>query len=307
MMNVGTVLGILGVMIGAVGAPSLDTSQTWVETPDGKPVIDRGAAGEWDASAVDNPFLFSEDGTLYCFYEGQDKPFKQGGHERIGLAMSRDGLRWVKSKSNPVLDVGPEGAWDGVVSKLPVVTRLGSRYHMFYSGRDARTKQIGLATSTNLVDWTRHPTNPVIPSRPDSWDAFISTYPAPPMLVDGRWHFLYRGMAGYYRQQGAGLAVSDDLVTWKRASDDPLTPLAEEVASLAVAQTAERYVGLAQAPSRSYWVSDDLASWRKEGPIRLTGEKVDTLSNPVWFGGEWIVVYEKQDRIHRAVLGGEGK
>jgi predicted GH43/DUF377 family glycosyl hydrolase len=218
------------------------------------------------------------------------------------MARSTDGIHWEKSQHNPVLDVGPEGAWDGVVSKLPVVTRHEGSYYMFYSGRDKRTKQIGLATSADLIRWTRHPDNPVLPSTPGAWDNLISTYPAPPLLIDGRWYLLYRGMAGYYHDQGVGLAISSDLVSWQRAGAEPLTPLAEEVASLAVVGTAQGYVGLAQAPSRSYWVSDDLMTWRKQGLVKLSGEKVETLSNPIWFGGKWMVVYEKQDRICRAIL-----
>ena len=72
--------------------PALDSEWTWLERPDGKPFIDRCAEGSWDAHAVDNPFLLVHDGSLYCFYEAQDKPFQEGGHEQVGLAVSRDGV-----------------------------------------------------------------------------------------------------------------------------------------------------------------------------------------------------------------------
>ena len=107
----------------ADGPPALDESLVWVEDPAGTPVIDRGPQGAWDALAVDNPFLFVDGDRLHCFYEGQDKPFDQGGHERAGVAVSSDGIRWQKADANPILDVGPPGSWDGTVAKLPVVTR----------------------------------------------------------------------------------------------------------------------------------------------------------------------------------------
>ncbi len=285
----------------ATGRPLLSEVSTWEEAPKASPVIDRGPEGAWDHYAVDNPFLLEVDGTLYCFYEGQDKPLNESGHERIGLAVSRDGLHWKKHAANPILGVGEAGAFDSVVAKLPVVISVDGTYYLFYSGRDDKTKQIGLATSTNLTTWTKHPGNPVLPSRAQRWDRFISTYPAPPMKHDGRYYLLYRGMASLYKKQGAGLAVSDDLVHWKRAVDEPVITVAKEIASFAVSPDGEGYAGIAQAPTRCYWRSDDLRHWMPGMTPRFTGHRVDTLSNPVWFRGDWMIVYEQEDRIYRAV------
>jgi hypothetical protein len=275
---------------------------TWVEDPPGNPVIDRGPAGKWDAYAVDNPFLFMDGKALYCFYEGQDKPFETGGHERIGMALSEDGIRWRKSGANPILDTGPAGSWDSVVAKLPVVVRGHEKYYLYYSGRDGNTKQIGLATSPDLVDWTKHADNPVLRSRPQGWDRFLSTHPAPPFEREARFYLLYRGMTGLYRGQGLGLAVSTDLEHWQRVQDGPVIPTSEEIASLAVAETAEGHVGVAQAPTRCYWTSRDLVHWARRDRVRFTGRRVDTLSNPTCFQGRWIVLYEQEDRVYRAVL-----
>lgn len=283
------------------GAFPAAAGRMWAEDPAGKPVIDRGPEGAWDAYAVDNPFLFIEQGTAYCFYEAQDKPFDQGGHEQVGLAVSRDGIRWEKWKDNPILDVGPKGSWDSVVAKLPVVIRHNAEYYLFYSGRDGQTKQIGLATSTDLRYWTKCAGNPVLRSRPDAWDKFLSTHPAPVFEREGRFFLLYRGMTSLYREQGLGVATSSDLVHWKRVQEGPVIATEEEIASLAVARTAAGFVGIAQAPQRAYWFSKDLLKWQKGGIPRFTGQDVATLSNPVFFSGEWIVLYEQKDRIYRAV------
>ena len=66
------------------------------------------------------------------------------------------------------------------------------------------------------------------------------------------------------------------------------------------AAAASRYV--AQAPERRFWRSSDLVSWTKGEPARFTGPQVSTVSNPVHFGGRWLVVYEQDDRIYRAEL-----
>jgi beta-1,4-mannooligosaccharide phosphorylase len=286
----------------ATEPPALDESLIWAEDPAGAPVIDRGPAGAWDALAVDNPFLFADGDTLHCFYEGQDKPFDQDGHERAGMAVSSDGIRWQKADANPILDVGPPGSWDSTVAKLPVVTRKDDTFYLFYSGRNEITKQIGLATSTDLVHWAKHAGNPVLQSRPDAWDKQLSTHPAPPFELNGRFFLLYRGMSAFYKNQGLGVAVSDDLTHWERATDAPTIATDEEVASLAVTRSADGLVAIAQAPQRAYWHSTDLLKWERAGEVRLTGPRVSTISNPVWFRGGWIVVYEQDDRIYRAVL-----
>ena len=285
-----------------VSCVPLDTSLTWVETPAGAPVIDRGPEGAWDHYAVDNPFVLVDGERLLCFFEAQDKPFEQGGGERVGLAISRDGIHWEKIGENPILDVGPAGAWDSMVAKLPAVTKHDGKYYMFYSGRDGKTKQIGLAMSEDGVHWTKAAANPVLASRQGEWDRFISTYPASLFVRDGQFFLLYRGMTSLYKNQAVGLAISSNLVDWRRASDEPVIPVGEEIASLAVAESGEGYVGISQAPHREYWSSRDLRAWRKGRSVKFTGRRVDTLSNPFLVGGVWQVLYEQEDRIYRAVL-----
>lgn len=283
-------------------APAIDWNGTWIETPAGKPVIDRGAKGSWEHLAVDNPYLFVNKNRLYCFYEAQDLPLKVGGHERIGLAVSTDGLHWDKEPSNPILEVGSEGSWDHVVSKLPMVFGSDHKFYMFYSGRDRKTKQIGLAQSADLIHWKRMKNNPVLKSRPDHWDRFLSTYPAAVVQKDSKYYLLYRGMKKLYAQQGVGLAVSSDLIHWQRAHSEVVISVDEEIASFAVAHTQAGFIGISQSTQRNYWASHDLVHWKKGPVAKFDGPKVDTLSNPVFFRGQWMLVYEQNDRIYRAVL-----
>jgi hypothetical protein len=284
-------------------APSIDPSWTWVETPPGHPVIDRGPEGGWDHLAVDNPFVLVDGDRYLCFYEAQDKPFDRGGREQIGLAVSSDGVHWEKkSAGNPIFGVGPEGAWDSHIAKLPTVFERQGTYYLFYSGKDARTKQIGLATSTDLISWTKHEANPVLRARPGKWDRQLSTHPASVFRREGRFYLLYRGMSRFYADQGLGLAVSDDLVHWERARDDPVIPTDREIASLAVVETPDGYLAIAQSPGRPYWRSADLVTWTEGPSAKFTGPRVETLSNPFLAAGGWRVLYEQQDRIYAAVL-----
>lgn len=292
----------------AAKPPPLDPKGTWVETPWGQPVIDRGTDGAWDRYAVDNPYVYVEGGRFYCFFEAQDKPFIQGGHEAFGLAVSVDGLRWEKAAGNPILDVGEAEAWDSVVAKLPAgVTKRDGLYHLFYSGLDRRTKQIGLATARKLTGpWTKAAENPILKSRRENWDAFLSTYPAPVFEAEGKYHLLFRGMERRYRRQGAGLALSSDLRHWQRYADSPIIPVTEEMASLAVTQAGGRYIGISQPTDlgkRRYWFSADLKHWQKGPPVNFRASvEAETLSNPFVANGVWTVLYEQKDRIYRAVL-----
>jgi glycerophosphoryl diester phosphodiesterase len=288
--------------------PPLDPQGVWVETPWATPVIDRGMAEAWDHMAVDNPYIHVEGDWFFCFYEAQDKPIASGGREAFGIAVSEDGTTWKKLPGNPILTTGDDGAWDDIVAKLPAgVIRRNGLYHLFYSGRNSHTKQIGLATARELTGpWTKSPANPVLRSRPGKWDQVLSTHPAAVFEIDGRCHLLFRGMERRYQHQGVGLAVSSDLRHWHRPADAPTIPVSEEIASLAVAQVNQRFVGISQPmdlQNRSYWFSDDLMQWKKGPPVNFRASvKAETLSNPFLSGGQWTVLYEQKDRIYRAVL-----
>lgn len=81
-----------------------------------------------------------------------------------------------------------------------------------------------------------------------------------------------------------------------------MIPVGEEIASMAVTESGGGYLGISQSPCREYWSSRDLRRWTKGRPVKFTGPRVDTLSNPFLAGGVWQVLYEQQDRIYRAVL-----
>jgi hypothetical protein len=53
---------------------------------------------------------------------------------RIGHAYSSNGIAWTKDTLNPVLEDGPPGSWDDIMSYQPSVLFDGSTYHMWYSG-----------------------------------------------------------------------------------------------------------------------------------------------------------------------------
>lgn len=88
--------------------------------------------------------------------------------DHIGHAVSRDLIHWTEQP----LTVGP-GEKGGMEDMQPwtgcAVVHEGL-FHLFYTMRssreDGRNQRIGLATSRDLVNWMRHPNNPVITPDP---------------------------------------------------------------------------------------------------------------------------------------------
>ena len=79
---------------------------------------------------------------------------------------------WVKYAGNPVLVSGTSGSWDdnGVISGN-VIYEEGI-YKMWYSAEHPFHWQIGYATSTDGINWTKYAGNPVLPiGGTGEWDS----------------------------------------------------------------------------------------------------------------------------------------
>ncbi|MBG88902.1 MAG: hypothetical protein CMO80_18650 [Verrucomicrobiales bacterium] len=104
---------------------------------------------------------------------------------RMGYATSKDGIEWER-EAEPVLDKGPEGAWDELwVSHVHVIADPHHGYHCFYFGSweynegvDQQRGAIGHAYSEDGVHWERNPNNPILEPRNGQWDAWSVQGPA---------------------------------------------------------------------------------------------------------------------------------
>ncbi|HMP43372.1 MAG TPA: hypothetical protein PKA05_23565, partial [Roseiflexaceae bacterium] len=81
------------------------------------------------------------------------------GLARIGYAVSPDGVTWSRvvgpNADGSVLGAGAAGRFDSAQVSFPSVIREGSTFVMWYTGGDGSTFNIGHATSTDGVNWTR--------------------------------------------------------------------------------------------------------------------------------------------------------
>lgn len=83
------------------------------------------------------------------------------GHYCIWYYTSPDGIEWTaQNEGDPVLLGTPE-EWDGDTNVEGWgLMKIGNTYHLWYNRLDG-PRQSGLATSTNLIDWTKNPNNPI--------------------------------------------------------------------------------------------------------------------------------------------------
>ena len=215
------------------GGWGLSTDRIWrigyAESSDGiswtkdasNPVMDVGAAGEWDdESALPGAVIF--DGSSYkMWYHGYD-----GAIWRTGYATSPDGIVWTKHASNPVLNVGAGGKWDNFWAIITGVIFDGSSYQGWYIGGDGSnfSFRTGYATSPDGITWTKHPSNPVMDfGTGGEWDNANAGVEA--VIYNGSiYEMWYQGGGGAQLTQ-IGYATSTDGLVWTKSESNPVLPV----------------------------------------------------------------------------------
>lgn len=208
------------------GAPQENTYRIgYATSPDGinwtkdaaNPVLNVGGAGTFDSIALWTPNVYS-DGTGYqMWYSGG---LTISG---IGYATAPNPTAWSRQSNNPVLVKGGAGAWDESYAYLPVVVRNDSLYQMWYTGRSASSiVQTGYATSTDGVNWSKHPDNPVLsPGAPGEWDSGGASA-GNVLFEDGLYHMWYFNWSNPISGIKIGYAISTDGTTWTKHAGNPI-------------------------------------------------------------------------------------
>ena len=116
----------------------------------------------WEEFATFNPAAVVRDGKVYVLYRAEDASgdAKIGGHtSRLGLAESADGLRFTR-RAAPVLYPDRDGEaaneWPGGVEDPRVVESEDGRYVLTYTQWNRKVPRLAVATSRDLVHWTKH-------------------------------------------------------------------------------------------------------------------------------------------------------
>ncbi|MEO8653430.1 MAG: hypothetical protein ABI409_04835 [Ramlibacter sp.] len=146
---------------------------TWSLSPS-TPVLVRGAAGAWDARAVETPSVVWFGGQYHMFYTGYPGDLNDTKSYRIGHATSSDGVVWARDPAFLGMPSDPNNPTPTMdfrqwVMAEPGAVVVGNTLHLYFTaiGADAGTatamQTIGLMTTTDGVKWTA----PVMVLRPD--------------------------------------------------------------------------------------------------------------------------------------------
>ena len=116
----------------------------------------------WEEYATFNPGAVVRAGKVFMLYRAEDASGKMqiGEHtSRIGLAESVDGLHFTR-RATPVLfpakDMQARWEWPGGVEDPRIVESEDGRYVLAYTQWNRDVPRLAIATSTDLVTWTKH-------------------------------------------------------------------------------------------------------------------------------------------------------
>eukprot|EP00898_Chlorokybus_atmophyticus_P005514 jgi/Chlat1/5964/Chrsp4S06288 len=179
-------------------------------------ILDCGEAGTWDEFGVVAPqVVMHATGDMRMYYHAFDQT---RGCFTVGLARSRDGIRW--KRIGRVLAKGPAGAPDerGAAARCVVPAPSGQGYLMLYEALSAEGKHsICLATSDDGLTWSRSEGGPVLSAAAQgSWDSEGVGQPCLVDMEDGQWRLYYTGWDAS-GVASIGMAESSDLQNFKRS------------------------------------------------------------------------------------------
>ncbi|MCD4525718.1 glycoside hydrolase family 130 protein [Nocardioides sp. cx-173] len=165
----------------------------------------------WESASVYNPAAVVREGRVALLYRAHSDDIVS----HVGLATSDDGLHFERHRE-PVLS--PSEDYDRYGAEDPRVTEVDGTYYLTYTGWDRANARLCLATSTDLVTWTKHGPmfadfNTFLPQGngvPGPWSKAGGILAEP---VDGR-YLMYFGEGSIY------YAWSEDLLRWEPCSQD---------------------------------------------------------------------------------------
>lgn len=175
----------------------------------GNPILRPRGTG-WESASVYNAAAVVRDGSVVLLYRAHADDIVS----HVGLATSDDGIHFAR-RTEPVLS--PTEPYERHGCEDPRVVEVDGTYYLTYTGWDRPGVQLCLATSPDLVTWTKHGPmfedfNTFWPHEAPSprWSKAGAILPTP---IDGR-YLMYFGEGSIFH------AWSDDLLHWTPAPND---------------------------------------------------------------------------------------
>ncbi|ETN36985.1 uncharacterized protein HMPREF1541_07973 [Cyphellophora europaea CBS 101466] len=182
----------------------------------GNPILTPNPANDWESAYLYNPTAIVLNETIFLLYRAQN----ESKTSSIGLAWSTDGVSFTRL-SQPILYATE--AWEAIGgTEDPRLVRINNTFYMTYTAFDNSSAQLCIASSTDLLNWTKQP--PLFPGWQDVAYSDIDV-PSPRLnhsksgaivsepTADGLYH-MYFGDSFFYH------ATSPDLRNWTAQPPD---------------------------------------------------------------------------------------
>lgn len=176
------------------------------------PSIWPGQAGSWNDVEVDPGAVIKEQNSYKMYYNG----LSSSGKWSIGLATSTDGFMWTQT-GQPILT--GLASWEYNLSVSDVI-KIGNVYYMYYQGTTSDyyyTASIGLATSTDGINFTKYSGNPILTKTQD-WEG-RGVYCGTVINDNGLYKMVYQN--SFADKCGFGMATSADGIHWSKDAANP--------------------------------------------------------------------------------------
>jgi sucrose-6-phosphate hydrolase SacC (GH32 family) len=151
--------------------------------------------GDWTAGRAIDAEVFPIGEKLFLYFATRDPEMKT---QMLGVAsapLNSDYSRkqWTQLVNGPILK--PELLWErDCIEAASVVSHQGKLWMFYAGGYNNAPQQIGVAVSTNGIQWTRVANQPLVPNGPPgSWNSSESGHPGIFKDADGSFHLFYQG------------------------------------------------------------------------------------------------------------------
>nr|MBC8192005.1 hypothetical protein [FCB group bacterium] len=200
--------------------------QIWHKQGTGPLIHVQGDSGSWNGGDIAFDWSFGhvlqDNDTLKLYIGAFD-----GTVYSIGMYYSMNiDSGWVEHPSNPIMS-GTPSAWDSVNVGGPMVIKQNGEYKMWYMGNGSHgtyaSRVLGYATSSNGVNWDKHP-SPVIDSEdfPDGVAAWVRN----PFVISepDTLKMWFCTSPGFADDEDIHYAWSLDGIDWVIPSTEPVIP-----------------------------------------------------------------------------------
>ncbi|KAI9704028.1 MAG: hypothetical protein M1820_005649 [Bogoriella megaspora] len=178
----------------------------------GNPILSPNPENNWESAYLYNPAAIVIDNRIFLLYRAQN----ESKTSVIGLAWSDDGYTFTRYNQPILTPTEPYETPGG--TEDPRIIRVNGTFYMTYTGYDGKNARLCLATSTNLIDWTKY--GPILPNVTDVvWDwqtPLTGYYPREGWSKSGA--IIAEKINGVYQMQFGDsflyYAHSTDLIHW---------------------------------------------------------------------------------------------